>query len=518
MHTILKQFGGWRLLAMILTVVPLLILPAVGMIWLWQTGVIRYWLAAFVICSGSGYLLHSLLLRRERQATLVASTQPDTHWPDQAADCWHLLEERVAKVTPQEWPLDNPPKLASLGREILDLVARYYHPRQEQPLLELTIPHALLIMERALRELRQEVVTHIPFSHKVTLGDLFLVNRWRKLLAPLGPWWRVLRAIITPQTAVFSEIRRVLGKQILDHGNEKVQTWLLQEYVRKVGYHAIELYSGHLTLSESELEQSDNKLTGSQVPRQHKTAAVASGNIIADPLQFVVLGRTNAGKSSLINALFEERIAPADILPDTTTGILPYYLKRDGQLEAVIFDTPGCDTALLTDKLLKPLIRQADLILWVTAANRADRQIEKELVQKIRSWQREAPLQAPPPLLAAVSQIDMLRPFGEWEPPYNLIAPRRLKAQQIAAAVQAIAADLDLLPAQTIPVCLKAERLYNVTDTLWAAILEQHHAADRVRFLRCLADQRRQENWQLIWRQLGASGRFLLDLPSRLKL
>ena len=123
-----------------------------------------------------------------------------------------------------------------------------------------------------------------------------------------------------------------------------------------------------------------------------------------------------------------------------------------------------------------------------------------------------------PPLLAAVSHIDLLRPPREWSPPYDIAAPPgtlTTKAANIRAAVESAAADLALPPADLIPVCLAPGRVYNVTDTLWAALLEREAGADRVRLLRCLDERRRTEIWTLLKRQLASAGRFLVDLPGR---
>lgn len=511
MKSIIKQFGFWRLLAMILTALPLLLLPAAGMWWMWQAALMRYWLILFLACSTVAYLLHKLVAWREHRAALAHSTRPDAHWPPGAQDCWDRIEQLARQSQPDEWPLEDPQKLALLGRNSLEVVAQYYHPKQNQPLLELTVPHALLIIERASRELRRDITDNLPFSHKITLGDLALVNRWRKMLAPLGPWWRLLRAVVTPQTAVFSEIRRALGNQIMDYGFVRIKTWMLQEYVRKVGYHAIELYSGQVVLGEA-----DPVAHITTASRQARAQAETAAADQTEPLRIVVLGHVNAGKSSLINALFGQLTAPADILPNTTPGVVPYHLQRDGQLEALIFDTPGCDTSLFTPKALKKVVMQADLMLWVTAANRADRHDERTRLDRIRTWLHEHPQRRPPPLITAISHIDLLRPAGEWQPPYDLNKPDGPKAESIAAAVRATATDLNLPPNSAVPVCLAPARLYNVADTLWSVILEQQDEAKRARFLRCLEDRRRLENWQLALRQLVGSGRLLYTLPGRL--
>jgi hypothetical protein len=63
--------------------------------------------------------------------------------------------------------------------------------------------------------------------------------------------------------------------------------------------------------------------------------------------------------------------------------------------------------------------------------------------------------------------------------------------------------------ATVIPVCLASERIYNVNDALWAAMLDRQDEAGKVRFLRCLEQRKREENWTLLRRQLANAGRWL---------
>ena len=109
-----------------------------------------------------------------------------------------------------------------------------------------------------------------------------------------------------------------------------------------------------------------------------------------------------------------------------------------------------------------------------------------------------------------------MRPRQEWQPPYDLNAPAGDKARTIRAAVEAVAQDLEVPLAHVIPVCLAAERPYNVSDSLWAAILDHQTAANRVRLLRLREAQKKVEDWALLRRQLISTGRLLKGLPGRL--
>jgi hypothetical protein len=286
-----------------------------------------------------------------------------------------------------------------------------------------------------------------------------------------------------------------------------VQTWLLREYIRKLGYHAIDLYGGMVRIQdETPLEGMDRRSAADFLAAAEQEKETALG----EPLRILLLGRSNAGKSSLINALFGELTAATDVLPDSTVEITPYRLEREGALQALVFDTPGFDGALFASRALERAAREADLILWVTAAHRADRGEERERLERLRAMLSD-PSRRAPPILVVMTHIDRLRPLREWQPPYVLNPPHGTKAAEIVDAIAAVAGALNVDVGRVIPVCLAEGRVYNVDDAVVAAILHDQPEANRLRLLRCLRARKRQEDWELLWRQLGNAGRILVS-------
>jgi len=504
MKGLLAQFGWLRVAAITVAGVPLVVLPVLGTVSLWQSGMILWWLLAASLAAAIGLALNRLAVAREQRALTDSTTQPGAHWPAEAERCWDKVERLASEATPREWPLSDGAGLMRLARQILVMVAAHFHPRSDQPLLEMTLPHTLTIIERAARELREEVVDNIPFSHRLTLGTMARAKDFRDRLKQHEGWYRAGRALLAPQSAVVAELRRAVFDELTAQGSQRVQTWLLREYIRKLGYHAIDLYGGLVRLDDDvPLARPDPRMAADS------EAADAQQAILEEPLRILLLGRSNAGKSSLVNALFGEVTAATDLLPDTTAGIAPYRLERDGALRALIFDTPGFDGPLFESRALERTARDADLVLWVTAADRADRGLERERLDGLRALLSSDPRRRAPPLLVVMTHIDRLRPPREWQPPYVLDPPEGEKAAQIVAALGAVAADLGVDVARVIPVCLAEGRTYNVDDVLWAAILHDRPEADRVRLLRCLRARKREEDWSLLWHQLGNAGRYL---------
>lgn len=506
-----KSRDRWWLAVVLLWALPFVALLPLGLLWLRQAGFLLPWGGALLGFGAVGYGLQFWLERRERNARSVQRTPPDPAWSPSAEAAWTLVETFASGIEPDDWPIEDPRKLGTLAQRTLEQVARHFHPASDEPLLELTLPHALLIVERASRDLRNTIAEHVPFSHRLSVGALLRAYRWKPFAERLLRLYRTGHWVIDPTQAALNEAWGQLRGRGYALARADLSRWLLQEYVRKIGTHAIDLYSGRLLLTEA---QPVRRVTASSVRDLAIAAASVAEEVPAgEPLRILVLGRSNTGKSSLINALFGQLRAATDAVSDTTQALTPYLLEREGLEIALVFDAPGSEQ--LAYRSLHDAASAADMILWVSAAHRPDRQSERQTLDALRSAQSARSDRRPPPLLVVVTHIDQLRPLREWQPPYDLTDSRNLKAMSIQAAVAALAADLEVPIASVIPVCLAEGRIYNVADTLWAALLEQLDRVRRSRLLRCQEAHRRTENWTLLRRQLANAGRFLLALPGR---
>ena len=508
MNRLLSRIDRTRLLALVLWAVPVAALLPLGLLWLWQVEALRYWLVALVLFSAAGYGLQAWLHRHERRLLIIAETEPDPDWPPAAEGAWALVEDLAAQTKPEDWPIGEGDRLGVLGQQTLERVARHFHPDVDEPLLELTVPHTLLIVERASRDLRETITDHIPFSHRLTVGSLMRAYRWKPFADRLLGLYRAGQWVMNPANAFLTEALAQLRGRGYALAQDELYGWILKEYVRKVGAYAIELYSGRLLLSDAAPEARPTATSARDL-----RASDASDEPDGEPLRILVLGRSNAGKSSLINALFGQLRVATDLLPDTTKMLTPYRLAHEGLDLALIYDTPGSDA--MDEQTLRTAAGDADMILWVSAADRPDRHADRETLDSLRAAFAERLTRRPPPVLVVLSHIDRLRPVREWLPPYDLAEPKSLKAESILAAVEVVSADLAVPIASVIPVCLAGGRIYNVDDVLWAAILDRLDAAQRSRLLRCQDARKREENWSLVRRQLANAGRFLLELPNR---
>ena len=173
---------------------------------------------------------------------------------------------------------------------------------------------------------------------------------------------------------------------------------------------------------------------------------------------------------------------------------------------ALIIDSPGL-TGSEDQTELVAAADDCDMVLWVVAASRAARDIDARALVSVRSHFTGTPNRHRPPMLLILTHIDRLRPFNEWDPPYDLTADARSKALAIRNAMEAAASDLGFAPEEVVPVRAdSAARPYNI-DALWAKLIELVPEAQRARLLRVLADVKSASGWATIWSQAANAGR-----------
>ena len=300
-------------------------------------------------------------------------------------------------------------------------------------------------------------------------------------------------------------LRGVAAGGLMEASLSEIRGWLLDAYAKKIGYHAIELYGRELVTDEDAL-------------RRHRTAD--SARILAhdaavderqrdEPLRVLVVGQVNAGKSSLVNALFDARRAAVDVIP-RTDGVEAYVLERDDVERAIVLDTAGHSGSDGCDPIQAAgaEICRTDLVIVVCSATSAARGPDRLLLERLRAVFEHATGE-PPVTLVALTHIDELRPFREWDPPYDVAQPRAPKALRIRQAMESTARDLGVDLAQVVPMSLAPQRLYNVDEALAPAILDNLDAARRLRYLRCRRDLHAAERWPTLLAQARAAGQII---------
>lgn len=125
-----------------------------------------------------------------------------------------------------------------------------------------------------------------------------------------------------------------------------------------------------------------------------------------------IAGRTNAGKSSLLNAIVGEKIASVSSKPQTTrtriTGI-----RNIGDVQLVFFDTPGLHKPVnkLSEHMLntvKESLSDIDAVVFMMDCTRKINEQELNLLKSMNASKM--------PIILGLNKIDLLRSKDELAP------------------------------------------------------------------------------------------------------
>ena len=157
-------------------------------------------------------------------------------------------------------------------------------------------------------------------------------------------------------------------------------------------------------------------------PEEQRQALADSLEQLEQPFLLVVVGEFNAGKSAFINALLGQKALEEGVTPTTARIGLLRHGESVGRevtaagLEAltapaeilrdlVIVDTPGTNAVLREhEELTREFIPRADLVLFVTSADRPFTESERSFLEAIRSWGKK--------VIVVLNKADLLEAIG----------------------------------------------------------------------------------------------------------
>lgn len=109
----------------------------------------------------------------------------------------------------------------------------------------------------------------------------------------------------------------------------------------------------------------------------------------------VVVGEFNAGKSAFINALAGQRVADEGVTP-TTAHVTPVRID-----DINVVDTPGTNAIIREhEQITTEFVPRADLVLFVTSADRPFTETERLFLERIRDWGKK--------VVVVINKIDIL--------------------------------------------------------------------------------------------------------------
>ncbi|HEX5474171.1 MAG TPA: dynamin family protein [Vicinamibacterales bacterium] len=132
----------------------------------------------------------------------------------------------------------------------------------------------------------------------------------------------------------------------------------------------------------------------------------------------VVVGEFNAGKSAFVNALVGERVMDEGVTPTTahvtllqygdqraTAAVEPHLTSISAPAEILrdihIVDTPGTNAIIREhERITAGFVPRADLVLFVTSADRPFTETERAFLEQIRDWGKK--------VVVVINKIDII--------------------------------------------------------------------------------------------------------------
>jgi uncharacterized protein len=376
-------------------------------------------------------------------------------------------------------------------QDLVALVAHIYHPEVKYPLLNIYVPQAYGLIRGTIDDMDAWMQKLSPALNQATIGQAYQAYEVYQKLEPSARKfmraWGMAQWILNPAAALAKRASQSYTSQANQQLLVNLSQLLREAALRNLCKRAVLLYSGS-NLSSA--------FSASTVVAQTQTKAQTLRDILAQaqpveaveqkPVSILLVGRTGAGKSSLINTLFNSELAEVDVLP-STDKIQSYHWKSNNGETLTLWDTPGYEQVNRSDLRSQVLeyTKNADLLLLVTPALDPSLQMDADFLKTVKSEIADLPS------IIIVTQVDKLRPIREWQPPYDWEWGEKPKEVAIREATQYRAQQMGdfcdlILPVVTADVKI-GRNAWN-GDTLSLALVEAISPAKQERLARFMRD------------------------------
>ncbi len=438
-------------------------------------------------------------------AELTAAAQEDTdslslqdvHKGSAGADCAVQVKAALAEVL--QLAQDDPPvwdDWALFWQRCLALVtavSQVYHPDVKRPLLNIYVPEAYGLIRGTVDDTDRMMQRLSPVLSQVSVGQMVEGVEVYRRLEPSAK--KLIKAVNLAQWALnpVAAIARQSSAKYTSQANQQIllnlSNLLRESALRNLAQQSVALYGGGAKIALLETVVATNAVAEAktQTLQEILERAEPVETVEQKPVSILLVGRTGAGKSSVINTLFQSNQAAVDVLP-STDKIQSYRWQSQQNLGGavshemlVLWDTPGYEQVARTDLRAQVIdyAMAADVLLLVTPAMDPALQVDADFLQDMRAEVADLPV------IAVVSQVDKLRPIREWSPPYQWQTGSWPKETAIREAINYRAQKLGEFCQQVLPLVTQADkRAAWGADELAAALLAAIAPAKQLRLAR----------------------------------
>ncbi|MFM6109041.1 MAG: GTPase family protein [Sphaerospermopsis kisseleviana] len=310
-------------------------------------------------------------------------------------------------------------------------IAQIYNPEVKYPLLNIYIPQVYGLIRGTVDDMDKWMQKLSPVLNQVTVGQTYQAYEVYRKLEPSArkflKAWNFAQWFLNPVAAVAKKASEGIGNRASQELLINLNQVLREAALRNLCKQAISLYAG----TKIELPTPTLPQPKTQTLRDILTQAEPPEKVEQKPVNILIVGRNGAGKSSLINTLFQSELAAVDVLP-STDEIKTYHWQTETGEILNLCDTPGYEQVKRDDlrDLVIDYATKADLLLLVTPALDPALQMDVDFLQDIKKEVADVPI------ITIVTQVDKLRPIREWQPPYNWQTGNKPKEISIREATE----------------------------------------------------------------------------------
>jgi hypothetical protein len=449
----LRSWQWFLLVAPVTGVVLFLLVAASYQIHAW--GLNWIWAVILLIFVGWRWLLVRWTAPMALNPSLSSPEVTPLDLPPDEAQVLPQIEAGLLEILQQAQA--DPPlwqDLSTFGQRcqaVITLVAQAHHPGVKYPLLNIYLPDAYQLLRGTVDDLDRWVETLSPALNQVTLGQAYqsyeVYQRLEPSLKKLWQLWNWSQWLLNPAAAAARLASASTSQQATQQLLGNLGQLLRENVLRNLTRQAILLYGAQSPALDA-LPSTAPQLAKvkTQALRELLQQAESPDTLAAEPLKLLLVGRSGAGKSSLINTLFQKDLARTDLLPSTETLAEFQWQTPTGE-SLLLWDSPGYEQNQRPELRQQVLdyAHQSDLVLLLTPALDPALQMDGEF---LRDLHQQAPSR---PVLLVVTQVDRLRPVREWQPPYDWQWGNQAKEVAIREAVQYRSEQLGNYCTQVLP-------------------------------------------------------------------